>query len=1169
MGGRPQVVRSRVVIAAVVMLSLLAMMQAEAVHAGAADPPRGGAPEGSRSVDASFTGPTADVIETGVDPQATPDSSTAMPSFAETPPPDPQVPTAGGGAQPSAATDAGSISGTVVADTTGTPLAGICAYPFPPGGGTNVGSSGPSAADGTYVTTGVPVGTYRVRFQDCAGPIEYAAEYYDNTLSFSSALLVSVSANTTTSGINAGLAIGGSISGTVVADSNGAPLANICVSAPLASTGSSIFRVTTPANGTYLITGLAAGTYKVRFEDCVAPVEYAQEYYDNRPDLSSANTVSVTAGATTSGINAGVAAAGSISGTVVADGTGAPLAGICVSPFPPGGGNGVGSATTAADGTYVVAGVAVGTWRVRFQDCVSPIDYAAEYYDNTLDFNSTLVSVSAGATTSNINAGLAISGSISGTVMADSSGAPLPNICVSAPLASSGSSLFRVNTAANGTYLITGLAAGTYKVKFEDCVAPVDYVPEYYDNKADFTSGNTVSVTAGATTSGINAGIAAAGSISGTVVADSTGSPLAGICVFPFPSSGGSNIVSATTAVDGTYIIAGVAAGSYRVKFQDCQSPIDYAAEYYNDAPDPNSSTLVSVSVNTTASGINAGLAIGGSISGTVVADSNGAPLANICVSAPQASTGSSLFRVNTAADGTYLITGLAVGTYKVKFEDCVGPVGYAQEYHDNQFDFGSGNTVSVTAGATTSGINAGIAAGGSISGTVVRDSNGTTLGGICVYPSMTLNGLAGRATTSAVDGTYLISGVPVGTYKVRFQDCSGPIDYAIEYYDDKPDFDSANVVSVTAGATTSGINAGLAPSANISGTVVADGTGTPLGGICVYAPIPSTGVSLVKVTTGADGTYLIKGLATGAYKVQFEDCVSPFDHATEYYDNKPDFTSGNSVSVTAGATTSGINAGLGATHTSAKMPADFDGDGDTDRSVYRDGAWFAEGQATAFIGNATDIPVPGDYDNDGRADKAVYREGAWFTEGQATAFVGNSSDIPVPGDYNGDGRTERAVYRPSVGGWYVEGQSPEFFGLSSDIPVPGDYDGNGTTDIAVFRPSVGGWYIAGQATVFSGLSGDIPVPGDYDGNGTTDKAVFRSSVGGWYIAGQATVFSGLSGDIPVPGDYDGNGTSDKAIWRKAVGGWYVAGQETAFLGLSSDIPLPLPQAVYRQFFTP
>ena len=248
----------------------------------------------------------------------------------------------------------------------------------------------------------------------------------------------------------------------------------------------------------------------------------------------------------------------------------------------------------------------------------------------------------------------------------------------------------------------------------------------------------------------------------------------------------------------------------------------------------------------------------------------------------------------------------------------------------------------------------------------------------------------------------------------------------------------------------------------------------------------------------------------------------------------------------------------------------DFDGDGDTDRSVYRDGAWFAAGQPTAFLGTATDIPVPGDYDGDGDTDRAVFRDGTWFTDGQPTAFLGLGGDIPVPGDYDGDGDVDRAVFRPSIGGWYVDGSAPVFFGLADDIPVPADYDGDGDVDRAVFRPAVGGWHVENLSTVYLGLEGDIPVPGEHGVGRNAWRVVFRPSVGGWYFdIGAPPVFVGLPGDIPVPGDYTGDWIRELAVFRPSVGGWYVNGQPTSYLGLSGDIPTPLPQAVYRRFFGP
>jgi hypothetical protein len=248
--------------------------------------------------------------------------------------------------------------------------------------------------------------------------------------------------------------------------------------------------------------------------------------------------------------------------------------------------------------------------------------------------------------------------------------------------------------------------------------------------------------------------------------------------------------------------------------------------------------------------------------------------------------------------------------------------------------------------------------------------------------------------------------------------------------------------------------------------------------------------------------------------------------------------------------------------------PADFDGDGRTDVSVFRPAgsAWYLLGAPPRAFGVAGDVPVPADYDGDGRDDIAVFRPstGGWYVQDQPAAFWGVAGDLPVPADYDGDGRADLAVYRPSSGGWYVPGQPPVFWGIDGDTPVPGDYDGDGRADRAVFRPSTGGWHVQDQPTVFWGLNGDIPVPGDYDGDGRTDLAIFRPTVGGWYVQGQPPAFWGLAGDIPVPGDYDGDGRTELAVYRPPVGGWFVPGRATTFFGLSGDIPLPLPWTTQR-----
>ena len=260
-------------------------------------------------------------------------------------------------------------------------------------------------------------------------------------------------------------------------------------------------------------------------------------------------------------------------------------------------------------------------------------------------------------------------------------------------------------------------------------------------------------------------------------------------------------------------------------------------------------------------------------------------------------------------------------------------------------------------------------------------------------------------------------------------------------------------------------------------------------------------------------------------------------------------------------------------------VAVDFDGDGRSDITVYRNGAWFilrsSDGEVTAVgWGVAQDLPVPGDYDGDGKTDIAVYRNGDWFihrsSDGGVTAVGwGVAQDLPVPGDYDGDGKMDIAVYRN--GDWFIHrssdgGVTAVGWGVAQDLPVPADYDGDGKTDIAVYRN--GDWFIhrssdGGVTAVGWGVAQDLPVPGDYDGDGKTDIAVYRN--GDWFIhrssdGGVTSVGWGIAQDIPVPADYDGDGKTDIAVYRN--GDWFIhrssdGGQTIVGLGgLPQDIPL-------------
>lgn len=266
---------------------------------------------------------------------------------------------------------------------------------------------------------------------------------------------------------------------------------------------------------------------------------------------------------------------------------------------------------------------------------------------------------------------------------------------------------------------------------------------------------------------------------------------------------------------------------------------------------------------------------------------------------------------------------------------------------------------------------------------------------------------------------------------------------------------------------------------------------------------------------------------------------------------------------------------------------SDLNNDGKSEIAVYRptDGVWhsldsFSGGYTPFQWGVSSDKLAPADYDGDGKTDRAVFRNGVWYIYQSSDNQVrfaqwGQTGDLPRPGDFNGDGFADIAVFRPSNGTWYISYSNPiqpgnityriVNFGQSGDAPLMADFDGDGKSDVSVFRNGV--WYFIRSTDdsigiVQFGLAGDIPVAGDYDGDGKADIAVFRN--GTWYVQrstdnGYTILNWGIAGDKPVPGDYDNDGKNDFAVYRNGV--WWIlrssdGGFSATNFGLSSDLPI-------------
>jgi hypothetical protein len=827
----------------------------------------------------------------------------------------------------------GRITGTITDQTTAAPLAAITVRVFS-ASGTSLKSIG-TALDGTYALQGLPTGSYLV--QATVPTIQnYIDELYDNITCLgcvvTSGTPVAVTAGSTHSNVNFGLAVGGMISGVVTDAGTGVPIPNVTVQAVNASLVGKSF--STAADGTYTIRGLPTGTYYAR-TFVPTNLNYIDELFDNSPCVPSCTVtngtpIAVTAGATHTGVSFGLSPGATLSGTVTNASTAAPIANVTVQVFNTSNVQ-VRSAVTAANGTYTVTGLATGTYYAR--SAAGALNFIDKLYNNITCSPSctpatgTAIALVTGVATSNINFALAPGGSVSGTVTDANTGLGIPSaqVCIVAP--SNGSFVKCANSDGSGNYFVGGLLAGSYNAR--TALSPAQfYVDETYNNKTCCDNGTAFNVTLGATASNINFSLSPGGSISGAATDASTGLPISsGISMQIVTPTG---FVYRTTGITSTgYAIGGLPPGQYYVRAVTIGTGLNYIDEVYNNAVCVNcpiatilaSGTPVTVAAGAATNGINFALAAGGTIAGMVTNVAGGAGLAGISVIVSNAAMNKT---TTTGANGAYSLTGLPTGTYFVRTQNA----SYVDElYNHIACPFSScspflGNGVAVTAGSTTSNINFGLALGGAISGTITNSSTNAPVQGVTVNVFNT-NGSRVRFATTGANGAYTVTGLPTGAYfVVTF---SGALGLADEAWNNVPcpggncDPAPSNAVLVTNGATHSGINFVLDPAAptvsgTITGTVNDSSTGLGIPGIVVQL-FDSSGDLIATNQTFTSGSYTFQGFSFGDYYVSTFVPGGLF-YLPKLYNNLAcqgcNPTTGTKISLTAGVpTATGIDFAL------------------------------------------------------------------------------------------------------------------------------------------------------------------------------------------------------------------------------------------------------------------
>jgi uncharacterized protein (DUF2141 family) len=538
--------------------------------------------------------------------------------------------------------------------------------------------------------------------------------------------------------------------------------------------------------------------------------------------------------------------------------------------------------TTAADGSFTFSGLTAGTYAIRR---VAP----AGYYITTAPAN---VSVVLGPDVTGISIGQAQIpvGTIAGTYFDDANGNGAKD---SGENGVGGAEIFidsnnsgawevgelKTTALSDGSYSFSNLVVGTYRIRR---VAPTGYYIS--------TPAANVSVAAWQNVTGVNVGQAALyGSLAGTYFDDTDNSGtlsgsetgIGSVQIFLdyiTNSIADSGEAASTTLADGSFAFANLLPGTYRVRRA---LPVGY---YIST---PGSDVAVSAGQNVT--GVQLGMAITpvGSISGLHFSDDGDgvyevgeAGLSGVELFLDSNNNGSADIgeaRATTNGAGAFTFSNLIAGSYRVRV---VPPTGsYVSTPAAN---------VALAAGQDVAGVSVGVATipVGSVSGIYFADANRngvmeigeSGLSGATVFLDTNGNGAAdnGETTaTTAIDGSYLFSGLVAASYKVRVVPPAG-------FYISTP---AANV-TLAAWQNQAGVMIGLAPNVvipptgSISGVYfndlnnngIKDGVDVGFADKELFLDANDNGAldtGETSLLTNADGSFSFSGLVAGSYRVR------------------------------------------------------------------------------------------------------------------------------------------------------------------------------------------------------------------------------------------------------------------------------------------------------------
>jgi hypothetical protein len=301
----------------------------------------------------------------------------------------------------------------------------------------------------------------------------------------------------------------GPITGTVT-EAAGSPVVGVEVCAAEIINKSNFKCVTTEIDGTYEIAGLSPGAYNVGFW---TTRNYVVQFWKDRPTWETATPVNVAYEQPAPDTNAVLEVGATISGTITAAATGAPVEKVeacakLVELDPERKLELERCAKTNAAGEYTIDGLVAGQWSINFyaQQAEADVVSAPYYAQPTL-------AVGPQQNLTGVSEALIPGGQIAGTVRLAGTGAPVGGVQVCVTMASSPTPLGCVHTPNSGAYRFMRVWPGSYKVVFSPepsgTEGPSSFPTQWWGGQSTFASAALIEITPPAIVNDIDASLTA------------------------------------------------------------------------------------------------------------------------------------------------------------------------------------------------------------------------------------------------------------------------------------------------------------------------------------------------------------------------------------------------------------------------------------------------------------------------------------------------------------------------------------------------------------------------------------------------------------------------------------------------------------------------------------